>query len=142
MSRLQQLGAALMRPLAWYNAAAKKNPATVGIVTTVLKTSAADIFAQKASVKQAQRWWCVRAFSSSAVLQEVRARGRGQLGRPRHAIRACVRLQVIERREDIDWKRNAVFTSFGFLYLGCWQCEQGGNRTGARAGPPVARFPS
>lgn len=26
--------------------------------------------------------------------------------------------KVVERREKIDWKRNAAFASFGFLYLG------------------------
>ena len=26
--------------------------------------------------------------------------------------------QVVERREDIDWRRNATFTAFGFAYLG------------------------
>lgn len=27
----------------------------------------------------------------------------------------------IERKEKIDWQRNAVFTAFGFGYLGCVQ---------------------
>jgi hypothetical protein len=26
--------------------------------------------------------------------------------------------KVVERREQIDWKRNAAFASFGFVYLG------------------------
>lgn len=46
-----------------------------GVVTTVLKTSAADYFAQK----------------------------------------------VIEQRKEIDWRRHAMFCSFGFAYLGIWQ---------------------
>lgn len=47
MSRMQRLASMLMVPLKAYDKAAKRNPASVGIVTTVLKTSAADIFAQK-----------------------------------------------------------------------------------------------
>eukprot|EP00976_Prorocentrum_cordatum_P082914 1185030-Prorocentrum_minimum.AAC.5 len=27
-------------------------------------------------------------------------------------------LKVVERKDDIDWKRNATFTTFGFVYLG------------------------
>jgi len=30
-------------------------------------------------------------------------------------------LQVIEKREDIDWKRHFVFVTFGFVYLGGFQ---------------------
>lgn len=26
--------------------------------------------------------------------------------------------QVVEKREEIDWRRNAAFTLFGFVYLG------------------------
>ena len=26
--------------------------------------------------------------------------------------------KVVERREEIDWKRNAAFAAFGFFYLG------------------------
>eukprot|EP01023_Acetabularia_acetabulum_P009722 TRINITY_DN1439_c0_g2_i2.p1 TRINITY_DN1439_c0_g2~~TRINITY_DN1439_c0_g2_i2.p1 ORF type:complete len:220 (-),score=22.25 TRINITY_DN1439_c0_g2_i2:249-908(-) len=59
----------------WYVACAKKNPFTTGMITTGLKTSAADIFAQK----------------------------------------------VIEKKETIDWRRNGVFSLFGFLYLGGFQ---------------------
>ncbi len=54
MSRLQNLAQKplglwqlLQRPLKAYDAAAKAHPLRVGIITTVLKTSAADIFAQK-----------------------------------------------------------------------------------------------
>jgi len=45
------------------------------VVTTILKTSAADLFAQK----------------------------------------------VVEKKEDTDWRRNALFTFWGFAYLGCFQ---------------------
>ncbi len=30
--------------------------------------------------------------------------------------------KVLEQREEIDWRRNAVFGGFGFAYLGLWQC--------------------
>mmetsp|Transcript_8372 Transcript_8372/g.20845 ORF Transcript_8372/g.20845 Transcript_8372/m.20845 type:complete len:245 (-) Transcript_8372:771-1505(-) len=76
MQRLsQRLTSLLWAPLRAYDVAAKKNPATVGIMTTLIKTSAADVFAQK----------------------------------------------IVEKREEIDWRRNAVFGAFGFAYLGVWQ---------------------
>mmetsp|Transcript_37826 Transcript_37826/g.52527 ORF Transcript_37826/g.52527 Transcript_37826/m.52527 type:complete len:238 (+) Transcript_37826:146-859(+) len=59
----------------WYAEAAKAHPFPVGFATTGIKTSAADLFAQK----------------------------------------------VIERREEIDWRRQATFTIFGFFYLGGFQ---------------------
>lgn len=46
-----------------------------GVVTTVVKTSAADLFAQK----------------------------------------------IVERRDEVDWRRHGMFLMFGFGYLGCWQ---------------------
>eukprot|EP00798_Chlamydomonas_sp_ICE-L_P016038 gene16038-22176_t len=58
-----------------YNNMALKSPKMTGIVTTVLKTSAADAFTQK----------------------------------------------FIEGKEQMNYKRNLVFTSFGFAYLGIWQ---------------------
>ena len=58
-----------------YNSMAKISPFTTGFLTTGLKTTAADAFAQK----------------------------------------------VIEKRQDIDWRRNAMFTTFGFFYLGGFQ---------------------
>jgi len=58
-----------------YNETAKKWPMSTGVVTTVIKTSGADMFAQK----------------------------------------------VVEGRDEIDWKRNGLFTFFGFAYLGCFQ---------------------
>ena len=30
-------------------------------------------------------------------------------------------LQVIEGREEMDWKRHSIFVTFGFLYLGGFQ---------------------
>ncbi|GLC55817.1 hypothetical protein PLESTB_001032000 [Pleodorina starrii] len=58
-----------------YNDTAQKYPMATGVVTTVIKTSAADLFAQK----------------------------------------------VVERREEVDWRRHGMFVMFGFGYLGCWQ---------------------
>eukprot|EP00887_Chlorella_sp_A99_P004985 scaffold4.g4985.t1 len=79
MAQIAQLGRTLLGPFAsvatWYNRTAEKAPFTVGVMTTGLKTSAADLFAQK----------------------------------------------VIERREHVDWKRQVIFTTFGFAYLGAFQ---------------------
>jgi hypothetical protein len=58
-----------------YGSVAKASPFVTGFATTGLKTTAADIFAQK----------------------------------------------VVEKKEEIDWRRNAMFTTFGFLYLGGFQ---------------------
>ncbi|EFJ42322.1 hypothetical protein VOLCADRAFT_107297 [Volvox carteri f. nagariensis] len=58
-----------------YNDTAQKYPMYTGVVTTVIKTSAADLFAQK----------------------------------------------IVERREEVDWRRHGMFVLFGFGYLGCWQ---------------------
>lgn len=30
-------------------------------------------------------------------------------------------IQLVEGREDIDWTRHAMMTSFGFIYLGSFQ---------------------
>lgn len=58
-----------------YSAMAASAPFTTGFVTTGLKTTAADAFAQL----------------------------------------------VVEKKEKIDWRRNAMFTMFGFCYLGGFQ---------------------
>ncbi|KAF5841135.1 hypothetical protein DUNSADRAFT_14310 [Dunaliella salina] len=70
----------LMKGLLWqpchaFAVMAKRWPASTGVGCTVVKTAAADLFAQK----------------------------------------------VIEGKEQIDWRRNSVFSSFGFAYLGLWQ---------------------
>ncbi|KAF5841127.1 hypothetical protein DUNSADRAFT_14302 [Dunaliella salina] len=76
---LRQLGRALAKPFVsiglHYDAIARKKPLTTGIATTVIKTSAADLIAQK----------------------------------------------VVERREEIDWRRQGLFAFFGFAYLGGFQ---------------------
>eukprot|EP01087_Luapelamoeba_hula_P010960 TRINITY_DN2932_c0_g1_i1.p1 TRINITY_DN2932_c0_g1~~TRINITY_DN2932_c0_g1_i1.p1 ORF type:complete len:276 (-),score=67.96 TRINITY_DN2932_c0_g1_i1:10-837(-) len=59
----------------WMNNQIKTRPMAWGMAITVVKTSAADLIAQK----------------------------------------------VIERRERVDFKRNAIFTMFGFVYLGGFQ---------------------
>ena len=58
-----------------YSAMAAQAPFTTGFVTTGLKTTAADAFAQL----------------------------------------------VVEKKEKMDWRRNAMFTAFGFCYLGGFQ---------------------
>jgi hypothetical protein len=58
-----------------YGSIAKTSPFLTGFITTGLKTTAADAFAQK----------------------------------------------IVEKREEIDWRRNAMFTTFGFFYLGGFQ---------------------
>lgn len=65
----------MLRLGAAYNSAAQRAPAVTGIVTTVVKTAAADAFAQL----------------------------------------------VVEKKDKVDLKRNAMFCGFGFAYLGCWQ---------------------
>ena len=30
-------------------------------------------------------------------------------------------LQVVEKREEVDWKRHFIFVTFGFVYLGGFQ---------------------
>ena len=51
MAQVAQLGRTLLSPFTnvatWYNRTAQKAPFTVGVVTTGLKTSSADLFAQK-----------------------------------------------------------------------------------------------
>lgn len=51
MAQLAQAGRLLLSPFTsvagWYNRTAQSYPFTVGVVTTGLKTSAADVFAQK-----------------------------------------------------------------------------------------------
>lgn len=58
-----------------YSAMAAQAPFTTGFVTTGIKTTAADAFAQL----------------------------------------------VVEKKEKMDWRRNAMFTAFGFCYLGGFQ---------------------
>lgn len=33
------------------------------------------------------------------------------------AFLCCALVQVVERREEVDWKRHGVFVTFGFFYL-------------------------
>lgn len=79
MSQLRLIGRALAAPFlrlgSGYNSIAQRFPQATALGTTVLKTSAADAFAQL----------------------------------------------VMERREQLDLKRHAMFCMFGFAYLGVWQ---------------------
>lgn len=58
-----------------YSAMAAQAPFTTGFITTGVKTTAADLFAQL----------------------------------------------VVEKKDKVDWRRNALFTTFGFCYLGGFQ---------------------
>lgn len=53
-SGVVRLGRLVFSPIiklgSWYNATAKKHPLVCGVATTGLKTSAADVFAQKVGV--------------------------------------------------------------------------------------------
>lgn len=61
MSQLLAAGRVLVSPLTgaarWYNRTAQANPFAVGVVTTGLKTSAADWFAQKVIEKREDFDW-------------------------------------------------------------------------------------
>jgi hypothetical protein len=58
MAGIVQVGRTLLSPFislgSWYNKTAQGAPFLTGIVTTGVKTSAADIFAQKASEARAR----------------------------------------------------------------------------------------
>lgn len=58
MSQLLAVGRTLLSPLTgtarWYNRTAEKHPFTTGVITTGLKTSAADFFAQKVGRRRAE----------------------------------------------------------------------------------------
>ena len=41
--------------------------------------------------------------------------------------------KTYEGRETIDWKRNFVFSSFGLLYLGAFQCAASCSRARVRS---------
>lgn len=79
MQRIKQVLSIVGKPALYvgrqYNEVAQRYPFGTGVVTTVVKTSAADLFAQK----------------------------------------------VLEKREDVDWKRHGVFITFGLVYLGGFQ---------------------
>jgi hypothetical protein len=63
MSRAQRVLNLLKAPLRSYNEVAQKYPFETGVVTTVVKTSLADMFAQKVSQQEATLLW--RSPSSS-----------------------------------------------------------------------------
>ena len=98
MSQIAQAGRLLLSPFtsaaSWYNSTAKAHPLATGIWTSGLKTSAADLFAQK----------------------------------------------VIEKRENIDWNRHAVFCTFGFVYLGGFQYWLYNVKFTQWCGPITAKF--
>ena len=71
MAVVAQVGRALLAPFAgaahWYNRAAQRRPFLVGVVTTGVKTSAADMFAQKVCVRGCARCVCEHACRARAA---------------------------------------------------------------------------
>ena len=71
MAQVVQLGRTLLSPFtsvaSWYNRTAEKAPFTVGFITTGLKTSAADLFAQKVVERRDHVDWQVGLSASGAV---------------------------------------------------------------------------
>ena len=128
---LQRLGRALALPLVSlgraYNQTAKQHPATTGIVTTVLKTSAADLFAQKVNIHTPYcSYWS--ELASLTVTCLLASGGRAKHGRgleaecslhilwahlPGEAQGVCLRAHTPHHAQN----RNT------FLYAtqGCWQ---------------------
>jgi hypothetical protein len=98
MSQVASLGRTLLSPFTgaavWFNNTAKAHPFATGVISTGVKTAAADVFAQK----------------------------------------------VIERRENFDWTRHAVFCTFGFAYLGAFQYYLYNIKFSQWCGPLTARF--
>lgn len=136
MSQLATAGRLLIAPFAgvarWYNRTAQSHPFTVGVITTGLKTSAADVFAQKvrcpdcssASAPSGQKWTRHLASTVHAVrtaCMQPRICPATGISQPPPPLYPCPCRQVVEKREDFDWTRHAAFCAFGFAYLGGFQ---------------------
>ena len=116
---MKRLFAAVKAPLfaagRAYNEVAIAHPMRTGIITTVVKTSAADLFAQK-----------VRAARVAAAAASRCALARRAIAcrcwRPRTPLtqqptNPTTATQVLEKREEVDWRRHGVFCTFGLFYL-------------------------
>lgn len=108
---LRRLVAGLVDPLKTaafkYNDMAQRHPMATGILTTALKTSAADLFAQKVgrralhmAIAGVYEGWCPGPT-------------------PPPSPSPCTK--VVERREEIDLRRHGMFCAFGLFYLGGFQ---------------------
>jgi len=100
----------------WYLATAKKHPFPTAFFTSGIKTSLADIIAQKVSSRVLR--CIVRALSygfPAAVTKSFLVWISVSM--------TCMHLlpQVVEKKEDFDWTRHAAFVTFGFAYLGSVQ---------------------
>jgi hypothetical protein len=132
-----------------YNAHAQRRPMATGLVTTVVKTSAADLFAQKVrsrmgpSKSRLPRGTACMQERAQGASADACASGSARLA-PHH--RPCpapprpappavsLPLQVMEGKEweEVDWRRHVMFCTFGFVYL---VSRREGGRTQS---PPVA----
>jgi len=87
---------------------------TGGVLTTMLsglRRSALWIFAPVVAAGRVYGSWAVRApFATGAVTAGVQTT----------CADAFAQL-VVEKREKIDWRRNAIFTGFGVFYVGGFQ---------------------
>lgn len=103
-----------------YSQAAEKRPFTVGVITTGVKTSAADLFAQMVRTS-AQHCSLIHAFASPVGTSSclTAAQCWHPAGKGPQVTNTPVCVQVMERRtfEEIDVKRHAAFCIFGFAYL-------------------------
>lgn len=85
-TQLAQLGRLAMAPLTWYNRTAQKHPFAVGVITTGLKTSAADWFAQKVRARARAGGHGAAAAGPSTACRAVAAASALQAGeQPRRA---------------------------------------------------------
>ncbi len=103
----------------WYVRTAKKHPFPVAFFTSGIKTSAADLLAQKVSITDHPASFALTSSCIACIchLQSSQLLPVDLSTDPMPPIPANA-AQVVERREDIDWRRNATFTAFGFAYLG------------------------
>lgn len=102
-----------------YNNVAVKAPMLTGVVTTVVKTSAADLFAQKAS-----RLPACTCGRGSRLLRRCCLRAEFYLKVGMHfltrlLLTLALGVQVVEGRDEVDWRRHGMFVMFGFGYLVC-----------------------
>ena len=159
----------------WYNGCAQSRPVVTAVITTGLKTSAADLFAQKVRGGEGERLRADGCMARTARARATTGRGaplfrapasappptptqRGPIEcSPRstapiappppfsHPFFSPLFLQVIEKKEDVDWRRHAVFCTFGICYLGGFQywlyniqVHSGGGHGGANGGRGAA----
>ena len=95
----------------WYLCKAQKYPFATAFWTSGIKTSAADIFAQKARGD----------LALALMLLICRQMFQLESGRRWRQCRYFPVLQVVERNEEFDWTRHLMMTGFGFVYLGSFQ---------------------